>query len=304
MHENIDSLTTKVGQIPPCNEVYELSGAQLERIWVHTCPTPGCSCRTALVIATLEGHEHLLERGAAYSEAWSMGANHADVAERFDDLIFFNLDIDSAEITSALADEPLDLASHPYVEDIAKHIDGELLDAIGRLWYRGKGLPDPEQEALPPGEIRRTGWKRGEMLGWDDAFMGVRQDFYLLDGQLYEAAEMYCPVPGCKCGEVFIFFEIPEPQRVASPGYVIVKETGAIDMQPNGDASALLGQLWTAFRQRHPNYLARFARRYPIMKAVGARILPTTPAVSSKVGRNDPCPCGSGKKYKQCCGKN
>ncbi|PLL15652.1 YecA family protein, partial [Klebsiella michiganensis] len=21
----------------------------------------------------------------------------------------------------------------------------------------------------------------------------------------------------------------------------------------------------------------------------------------AKVGRNDPCPCGSGKKYKQCC---
>ena len=25
---------------------------------------------------------------------------------------------------------------------------------------------------------------------------------------------------------------------------------------------------------------------------------------SKKVGRNDPCPCGSGKKYKNCCGKN
>ncbi|NLB77381.1 MAG: hypothetical protein GX796_00625, partial [Clostridiaceae bacterium] len=25
-------------------------------------------------------------------------------------------------------------------------------------------------------------------------------------------------------------------------------------------------------------------------------------AVSTKVGRNDPCPCGSGKKYKKCCG--
>ena len=23
-----------------------------------------------------------------------------------------------------------------------------------------------------------------------------------------------------------------------------------------------------------------------------------------KIGRNDPCPCGSGKKYKQCCGRN
>jgi preprotein translocase subunit SecA len=26
--------------------------------------------------------------------------------------------------------------------------------------------------------------------------------------------------------------------------------------------------------------------------------------VAKKVGRNDPCPCGSGKKYKKCCGRN
>ncbi|KLV09135.1 hypothetical protein ABT56_02770 [Photobacterium aquae] len=26
------------------------------------------------------------------------------------------------------------------------------------------------------------------------------------------------------------------------------------------------------------------------------------PATSNKVGRNDPCPCGSGKKHKKCCG--
>jgi preprotein translocase subunit SecA len=24
---------------------------------------------------------------------------------------------------------------------------------------------------------------------------------------------------------------------------------------------------------------------------------------TEKIGRNDPCPCGSGKKYKKCCGK-
>ncbi|MBR2938604.1 MAG: SEC-C domain-containing protein [Kiritimatiellae bacterium] len=24
---------------------------------------------------------------------------------------------------------------------------------------------------------------------------------------------------------------------------------------------------------------------------------------SAAVGRNDPCPCGSGKKYKKCCGR-
>lgn len=26
--------------------------------------------------------------------------------------------------------------------------------------------------------------------------------------------------------------------------------------------------------------------------------------VEEKIGRNDPCPCGSGKKYKQCHGKS
>lgn len=27
------------------------------------------------------------------------------------------------------------------------------------------------------------------------------------------------------------------------------------------------------------------------------------PVKSNKVGRNEPCPCGSGKKYKKCCGR-
>ena len=31
---------------------------------------------------------------------------------------------------------------------------------------------------------------------------------------------------------------------------------------------------------------------------------PQEPKVAEeKVGRNEPCPCGSGKKYKKCCGK-
>ena len=29
----------------------------------------------------------------------------------------------------------------------------------------------------------------------------------------------------------------------------------------------------------------------------------TTKRKGKKVGRNDPCPCGSGKKYKKCCGR-
>ena len=38
---------------------------------------------------------------------------------------------------------------------------------------------------------------------------------------------------------------------------------------------------------------------YAIAKSLGPRV---APAQSDKVGRNDPCPCGSGKKYKKCHG--
>ena len=41
-------------------------------------------------------------------------------------------------------------------------------------------------------------------------------------------------------------------------------------------------------------------------KETNKRVIETKkaePIKKKKVGRNDPCPCGSGKKYKQCCGK-
>ena len=43
-----------------------------------------------------------------------------------------------------------------------------------------------------------------------------------------------------------------------------------------------------------------------LLYAARARVTGTTPilvpaTIASKVGRNDPCPCGSGKKHKRCC---
>jgi len=37
--------------------------------------------------------------------------------------------------------------------------------------------------------------------------------------------------------------------------------------------------------------------------AAGLGALGAEAAAFARVGRNDPCPCGSGKKYKQCHGK-
>ena len=39
-------------------------------------------------------------------------------------------------------------------------------------------------------------------------------------------------------------------------------------------------------------------------RSASPRFVPKPTQNGKKVGRNDPCPCGSGKKYKKCCGKN
>ena len=41
----------------------------------------------------------------------------------------------------------------------------------------------------------------------------------------------------------------------------------------------------------------------PDMGVGGDGSSPASPVKKKKIGRNDPCPCGSGKKYKNCCGR-
>lgn len=48
---------------------------------------------------------------------------------------------------------------------------------------------------------------------------------------------------------------------------------------------------------------AQRARQMDIESFVQARRPPPAPTAPEKIGRNQPCPCGSGKKYKRCCGK-
>ena len=67
---------------------------------------------------------------------------------------------------------------------------------------------------------------------------------------------------------------------------------------PPRNVSTSVDDLEEAFQRRKRRELeqARMAGagdRQPVQQVVRS---------GAKVGRNDPCPCGSGKKYKKCCG--
>ena len=57
-----------------------------------------------------------------------------------------------------------------------------------------------------------------------------------------------------------------------------------------------------AARRRAPQAAPEHVRfRSPMQQANRPQVPKTVVRQGDKVGRNDPCPCGSGKKYKKCC---
>ncbi len=96
----------------------------------------------------------------------------------------------------------------------------------------------------------------------------------------------------------------PQDQDQGGPaGVPAIRSGGGTDgngKRPPQSVATSMDDLEEAFQRRKRRELeqARMAGagdRQPVQQVVRS---------GAKVGRNDPCPCGSGKKYKKCCGAN
>ncbi len=76
------------------------------------------------------------------------------------------------------------------------------------------------------------------------------------------------------------------------------------------ESQAFVSELWQITSETHaappeaqqdPQYQESSGSNQPEPGAPDKAIDPIK-NLQPKVGRNDPCPCGSGKKYKKCCG--
>jgi len=142
----------------------------------------------------------------------------------------------------------------------------------------------------------------------------------------YGLLEYYCPDPDCDCRRVML--NVVEERQ---PGSFLASISYGFDaddelsgpfldyLNPQSPyAEALLYDV-ERFVLGDPDYVARLERHYHMVKRAASdprhpahaklqkiladdrRDFPLPPSRSERVGRNDPCPCGSGKKYKRCC---
>ena len=149
-------------------------------------------------------------------------------------------------------------------------------------------------------------------------------------GRVFLVEDRYCPNPDCDCQEVLLeFYEAVSREydnseqddkcricqhflgKVTLDGQLAVEERYKCSLD---EANAVLLAWW----KQHGHGLQNLVNRYHDVKKIGQRsldapssrslpardvILDDPAAVNARVGRNAACPCGSGKKYKKCCGR-
>jgi len=180
--------------------------------------------------------------------------------------------------------------------------------------------------------------RRGELISWAEVVYGEEDleesdrqfgFFFAYEGCDYLIDDHYCLNPACDCRLVHIgFFE-----RIESPGNKIdiwQRFRAAFTLDGQFEEITLcekdrhgFERIARAWREHFGDGFETFRERYEQIKAIGRRSIPSAvPAphaikvvkrghrepldassTAARIGRNDPCPCGSGRKFKRCCGR-
>ncbi|MGH6916461.1 MAG: UPF0149 family protein [Geminicoccaceae bacterium] len=151
--------------------------------------------------------------------------------------------------------------------------DEELQSVVGAIFGRYEEILrtiQDEPEAYAPlfwetldGQLLAADWAAGFMAG-----VGLRTDAWRSLLQTDEGCELVAPIIA------FLDDEDGNPVAELEPDELAAVREAAVELI--GPSVHLIHRFWQA-RRRMPRRVA-------------------------KTGRNEPCPCGSGRKYKRCCG--
>jgi len=221
---------------------------------------------------------------------------------------------------------PPEQESDPELRRLAEVVRAELTDADRqrlREWYMAAKLDlilnmpvaHIGIEDLPNAD-------RGEMIGFVDVFpVGGLALNFRHNNEAWAVDEQYCVQPECRCSEtVLSFFRLIDAEgrktecirQAPTLRYDYLSEATETVERPPGMPPAQ--ELLAVLKGGHPDLNLQLHRRHLILQILYARhyqartqgrIRDLSRALASggplKIGRNEPCPCGSGRKYKHCC---
>lgn len=203
--------------------------------------------------------------------------------------------------------------------------------------YLWKYLLGVKQKQIDECDVRRLDADfpsyvfRGEtsIVGYGEIFPLVTAFSFRIEPQPWVAVDGYCVSLDCECREVLLEFARSERSgkirdTVPAMYYNYEDKTFEEAYAPRANQPSLR-DLLTSVRAACPGFEAEVKKRHERMKILFNRALQRRQPTSSpqtveawapptpqpqvgakspvKAGRNDPCPCGSGRKFKKCCGR-
>jgi hypothetical protein len=266
----------------------------------QVCHSPRCGC--TLVRADCA---QLTPDGAAIPQ--SQRGFWVDVRER------------SLDMTAELKADPetLRLANHllPRVSDASWQ---QLHD-----WFWAAKIEAIERADLADADINDLpDASDGLMVPFVEVFPLGLSLYFEFENALWGGDESYCVQQDCSCTQIVLLF----PKFKDADGTVATSlgnlpalrydyRSHATELlNPGPPGTPLTRELLAALKQAHPSLDIRLKLHHHMLQLLYARRrmadallvnkqLSESLAIGpQKAGRNDPCPCGSGKKFKKCCG--
>lgn len=247
---------------------------------LHTssCDSPRCDCQDAGFLVrpvVADGEEIVAERNVVVE-----GLIHLETGR-------IEPDVEPAEGSPESA----------LLERFRERLVGDRLEALRVRWRRAKHQNDL-------GEWKAVDWSRVDLADRVPFFeiFPSRWDLAIaLDGRLWWIVDLWCLKPGCGCEEVALSLHADGGDEQA---FVVVDLRSRALAGPKPNQTGL--RLWEILRE-NAEVLAELDERRTTIRRVArklpAHLAPAKPAAPpAPVGRNEPCPCGSGKKFKRCCG--
>ncbi|MBK1724612.1 SEC-C metal-binding domain-containing protein [Thiocystis violacea] len=274
----------------------ELAG-QSYHLGFSFCDNPVCRCGAI--------HVGLLP------EPLDLGAD-ADRAERLAPSFEFDIDVQKRELD----------AEGSRQAGVGPRIGAAFVDALSaedwtlltRIFHAHKRRVTEE---TPDDEIKANfdadGIERDfTLVRFHEVLPYAELQFIEIEGRHFQLEELYCVKSDCACTDVLlVLLELVAPSEATDP----VRDAPAIffDYRTKSWRIDTPGEEDPRFLRRiaadlkTDTYASLFRRNHARLKALyrgyqarNPRRVLRIPARQS-VGRNDPCPCGSGKKYKKCC---
>ena len=272
--------------------IAEISNDQTEEKYACTftvCPRPSCGCRVIQL--------DLLPLGAVDSDS--------QPASRYVKINLFDKSV-----------EPMKKDKPPLEElQFAKKFLACLNDADFDLLSKNHfEIKNRQTEEANPGTIDayfdfRSIERNGAMSGYSDVLPYADRFYATVAGRKYRIFDQYCLQPNCLCTDTNLcVFDLDESARRGKELCCIgVNYKSKVwSMVDGGSLSLEPDVLRTALENEIPDLYDTLLKRHIKLKSIYAfskKKLSVTnqPLLTPKVGRNDLCPCGSGKKFKKCC---